>query len=931
MNTQIQENYNKALNNINQKYEGELYNSKNSFDCILTHAVKLYNEQRELNISYNLIQDKSSIDHLAIYYIAEKILAHNPTIATNLEDNSISKVEILSEKICLKIQDVNVTAILAFEPHHDDFLGSASGLFFASPKTVQTTVYTLAKSDDARDDVDLTNLGEDLPTRRASSIIHHKKCNLMDYDYHARLENTKMDQEAYEQLISHYKKYYADKEQLKNVINDALIKFKTLNVKEKYIAIPIGLEHPMHVLTAHYCTKYAIEHELTFHIIFYVDHPYDFTSAHNNRISIVTKYYSERLKYELVRADDCSIDQSNLAGIIKQLYGDKHYGEFSGTLENSMCSYFLPINIIGKATKSFNLHVNNILYATAQAKPFFKTGGSGEVAFSYMKALRGFVNKSAVIMPKYKKIMKTLTQYYHVECVAEGQSTPITYSATGDILFSSSENHHSNINNENVIKLLDYNSAEKGFSIQFAESKKRCKLEKYEYAGIIYYLLDIEGCFESDDIFCSENTDADYAAFSLAVMRSLQNELDFMPTILHCNDHQTALIPFIRKIKYPNYIPDLKTVYTIHFYGYKGIYSKNKIFNILNINENKCDICFICERSKNCIFNLTNPYKQNDIDNLGIPDDKISFMKIGIQFADIVTTVSQGYAHQIKSYPDFLGINNIYGIRNGLEMTYHDLPNMINKSEKSQADVSYMYQDDSNYPEAKKHNKNAFQQQFGLTVDENIPMFCMVSRLNSIKGIEGIKHIFEKLMDLNLQLVIIGDDDKVVGRNGHVFAPYADFFAQKQQDFPTKFFYSKFSEDLEFKAYSASDVLIMPSIDEACGTTQIQSMKYGTLPIVSMLESFHDTIIDYNKTKECDDDDYLLKSPEDMNKGIGFFTFKDDCWVLLDMIKVICNKLNDPVEKNGKWRKAINSSVKVRFNWENRSIREYLNLYNGLL
>ena len=186
--------------------------------------------------------------------------------------------------------------------------------------------------------------------------------------------------------------------------------------------------------------------------------------------------------------------------------------------------------------------------------------------------------------------------------------------------------------------------------------------------------------------------------------------------------------------------------------------------------------------------------------------------------------------------------------------------------------------------------------------------------------------------------MIVGDDDRNTSYidekgNVHVFTPYADFFNLKMEENPGKFYYSPFSEDMEFKTYSAADVLIMPSRDEACGTTQIFAMKYGDLPIVSKIDSFNDTVIDYNSVHESSEEqakEYVNKPNGQVDKGVGFFSFKDDCWVLLDTIKMICEKLHGD-EKTRKWRKAVNSTVSIDFSWDNKLIREYLELYDNML
>lgn len=936
-------------NNGRSQFDHEIQMSKKKYMDLFTEymglqevlkiAAQWYEDVNEINEKYHMISDPSSLDDMNAYYIACDILSKIPV--SNLFthkgcadcENDLEKNKVrLSDLILNSVLDKRSVKILVFEPHHDDYMGSASSILYANRDNIQTIVYTMAKSGDERDDVDLAVLHEKegMPTRKRTSVVRHVKCQLEDYHYDLRYEEAEKKDPSeitdYHELINYYIENKYDTGKLEKCIGKAIADFISMEAGEKYVLLPLGIQHPMHILTTYFGTQAAIKAGLSERIIFYIDHPYDFQLKKTARADLASRYYSDVLDSEFVRADGTNISQQEIGDILSAVYNQKHYGEFDGAIERTMCTYLIQKKRLSKLEEILSLHVNNILYATFQAKPFLKTGGSGEVAYSYIKSLGAYVNKAAIIMPKYKKKMKDFADTFKVKAQIDGKYYTVNYSEAGDKIFTDYEASYA----EKEVELLNYNRSDGGFWITVNGTEYTCHLEKYIYDGVTYYLLDIEGLFESENVFDNDHIDLECAAFSLAVMESLKNNLDFMPTMIHCNDNQTALIPLVRKIKYTNYMPSLKTMYTIHFYGYKGIYSKRKVFGYLGLSEDNCGLCLACRKNKDCLFNLVSAYSKEDTKKLGIPDDKINLMKTGIVFSDIVTTVSKGYASTIQTYPDFRG-KKVYGIRNGISVEYREF-----FSDKE--DVRYMRQTEDNWQMAKKNNKGAFQKEFGLEVNADIPMFCMVSRLNATKGIEDIKNIFARLMEMDLQLVIVGDDDRNVSyteENGkvHVFSPYADFFKLKMEENPGKFFYSPFSEEMEFKTYSAADVLLMPSRDEACGTTQILAMKYGALPIVSKIDSFNDTLIDYNIVHECtkdEDKEYVHKPDGQLDKGIGFFTFKDDCWVLLDIIKMICEKLHGE-EKNEKWRKAVNSTVSVDFSWDNKAIRDYLMLYNGML
>lgn len=193
-----------------------------------------------------------------------------------------------------------------------------------------------------------------------------------------------------------------------------------------------------------------------------------------------------------------------------------------------------------------------------------------------MKALLSYVNKSGIIMPKYKTEINKIAEKYIIGTKADEKYYQVGFAQSGR------PERIGNLSISPEIELLDYDfdSEVADFKITLGDTKRSCRIEKYRWQGVTYYLLDIEGRFDQENVFDRLEIEQDCAAFNLAVMESLKNGLDFLPTIFHCNDYQTALTPFLRKIKFANRYPDLKTVYTIHFYSYRGIFSKEKVLTI---------------------------------------------------------------------------------------------------------------------------------------------------------------------------------------------------------------------------------------------------------------------------------------------------------------------------------------------------------------
>jgi len=761
----------------------------------------------------------------------------------------------------------NGIRIYAIEPHPDDVLGSASGLCYSSGTSV--TLHTICRTRDERDSVILDeNITQKYKSvRKKPNIIKHYKYNLDDFHYDNRNKNPDMN---YDVLLQEYLERYGTEavEQLMEYMGGIIAEAKE---EGAYVAFPLGIEHPMHMLAAYACAAQIKQKGFdTERVIIYVDHPYDFQNIETGRLQKARDYLQKELGIKLVRGDDLSVDQSILQGIITEIYGAKHYGEFDGSLENTFCSYFISEAALESVSRFLKIHINNVLYITAQAKPYYKTGGLGEVAYVYCRALKDFVNDVRIMMPKYS---------------GDDIRNDIHDCTTGCYEFQ-------------------YKGRPESIGDLSGRIEERC------YNDLIYYLVDIEGYFEGRNRFDAGSHGKVFAVFCDAIIQKVLGIIDYTPSVLHCNDWQTALIPMLKKTKYEYFRPELKVVYTVHFYGYRGIFSKKRICDYIGLDKENCRLCLAC--TDNCPLSRIDMLSNEDLGKLNVTPSQMSFMKAGIEFSDAVSTVSKGYAKELQGYPDFAGIK-VTGIRNGID---HQRYKFAEGSGFTDIKID-------DFRECKRRNKEQLQEKLGLKKDSHVPVICMVSRLTVVKGIETVKNIAGEILSIPAQLVIIGDDDVAAGNGGTAERPYENFFRRLERENPGMLAYRRYSEELEYQTYAGADILLMPSLSEACGTTQMNAMRYGVVPIVSMIHAFHDTVLDFkDRDKKKEDAGYW-------DKGIGFYAYKDDCWVLLEVIKKAVEIYQDS-ECTGTWERIAKDCSRVNFGWENRSIKEYLNLYNGL-
>ncbi len=854
-----EQEYDKEIKRLYSRYEDEIRAAR-SLEEALPAGVRLLRAMDELNIRYGMWNGYRGYDHDAIYYTAEYLVRKGsfPEIRAAASEAE-EYIKAVAARLFERIDHENRKRIHVVEPHPDDALGSTAGLCYSG--NVFVTLHTICCVYDDRDSVcmELEALGQYHSVRKKPNIVKQHKYNLKDCHWDCRYTGSGRD---YGELVQQYRERYGEEEfgKLVSHIRDIV---ETAAQEQAYIAFPLGIEHPMHMLTAYTCIQQVKRQGFDLdRVIVYVDHPYDFLNAGNGRLQNAREYMHAAWETELCRCDDLSVNQSIVGKIIAEIYGESHFGEFAGSLENTFCSYFINSTAVENVRKFLDIHMNNILYITAQAKPFWKTGGSGEVAYGLCKALQDFVNDVRIMMPKYSgETSDNSFGEYVGEC-------RFTYTGSSE-----------------------------------AVGNLPCVLEERRFKGLTYYLLDIEGCFNKENLFDAGEHGKNFAVFCDAVLQKGLVSINYMPTVLHCNDWQTALIPMLKKTKYASYHPELKVIYTIHFYGYKGIFNKKSILGYIGLDENNCRLCISCDR--NCPLDKVDLLSSEDMGKLSATLSQMSFMKAGIEFADVVSTVSKGYAGEIQEYPDFSGVR-VFGVRNGIG------PERYTFAEESGfVDISR-----ENFAQAKRINKARLQQNLGLDRDLRTPVLCMVSRLATVKGIEVLKTIVGEILSIPAQLVVVGDDDDRLSQ------PYARYFQLMEEKYKGRFAYRGFSEEREYQTYAGADMLLMPSVSEACGTTQMNAMRYGVVPIVSMISAFRDTVLDFKDREKKEDPAYW-------DKGIGFYAYREDCWVLLEVIKKAVEIYRNE-DGEDSWNRIAEDCICVDFGWRNGSVRDYLLLYHGM-
>jgi starch synthase len=334
------------------------------------------------------------------------------------------------------------------------------------------------------------------------------------------------------------------------------------------------------------------------------------------------------------------------------------------------------------------------------------------------------------------------------------------------------------------------------------------------------YFLDNEEYFGNRkslyiDPLSGENyadNDERFVLFSRSIFE-LTKKLGWAPDIIHAHDWQTALVPAFLKTTYQNdeFFKKVRTVLTIHNFEYGGEFPLES-------------------------FEKTGlSYEFNNEDYL-VHNGKLNFLKAGIIFSDIITTVSPGYRNEVIVQPELSrGLDSFLNKRKD---SFFGVINGIDKKLWNPATDKFIVKNfELKNIENKYLNKKNLVERFGLSFESNVPVFSIIARLYDYKGIDLLAESLPEIMKLNIQVLLLGTGEM----------RYMKIFDQFAKKYPSKFAcYLGFNDELAHLIEAGSDFYLMPSKTEPCGLNQMYSLLYGTIPIVRKTGGLSDTVIDYS-------------------------------------------------------------------------------------
>lgn len=417
------------------------------------------------------------------------------------------------------------------------------------------------------------------------------------------------------------------------------------------------------------------------------------------------------------------------------------------------------------------------------------------------------------------------------------------------------------------------------FYIDLAWRKQYVGILEMEYEGIKFYFVDNEFYFAGDKPYGYTHEDIEKFAFFCKASLSALPSLGFRPDIIHCHDWQTGLIPvYLHDMFMENdFYHGIKTIMTIHNLKFQGIWDLKKVQDITGLNQSF--------------------FASDKLEAYG----DANYLKGGIVYADLVTTVSESYAEEIKM--PFYG-EKLDGLMRARSNCLSGIVNGLDYDEWNPETDNLIYTNYSakNFRKEKVKNKRGLQKELGLAQDDRKFMVGIVSRLTDQKGLDLVDYVIEEICAEDVQLVVLGTGEE---KYEHLFR----HFEWKYHDRVSANIY--YSNERSHKIYAACDAFLMPSLFEPCGLSQLMSLRYGTIPIVRETGGLKDTVEPYNEY-------------EGTGTGFSFANYNAH-----EMLNTINYAKDVYYNRKREWNKMIDRAMAVDFSWNNSAVK-YADLYRGL-
>jgi starch synthase len=396
------------------------------------------------------------------------------------------------------------------------------------------------------------------------------------------------------------------------------------------------------------------------------------------------------------------------------------------------------------------------------------------------------------------------------------------------------------------------------------------------------YFIDYRPFFFREGLYSDPKTHKEYKdnaqrfiLFNRGVLETLK-KLQWQPDVIHCQDWQSALIPLLLKTAYRDdpFFFKTNTLLTVHHFASQG-----------NFNP-------LCLEALNIEGGLSPQLREMDREN------HFSFLRAGLVYADAINTVSETYAREV------LGSSGMdHGLHSLLHHRRADFSGINSGIDLTQwnpgADPFISVTFGPSELEKKSEIKKSLVLNQGLPFDPEIPVLALVSPMTDQKGFQLVCDAAEAILRQNCQWVVLGSGQE----------RYQKFFLSAKRKYKKRIGVNlRWEESLAHLVLAGSDIILMPSLEEPSGPTQMQAMRYGTIPVVRKTGGLADSVSPFNQKS---------------GRGNGFVFQAAE---VRDFVATTRAALNLFPQK-AVWQKIMRNAMAADFSWESPA-KKYAQLYS---
>jgi len=484
-----------------------------------------------------------------------------------------------------------------------------------------------------------------------------------------------------------------------------------------------------------------------------------------------------------------------------------------------------------------------ILFMASEVDPFAKTGGLADVAASLPSALLALGHDVRILMPKYRGVED-----------AHGAALRL------------------------VVPPFAVPLGDREVEGALYEGRTASAVPVYFLAQDRYY--DRESLYGTADGDYWDNCERFifFCRGGLEAMARLgeAGALSWWPQVIHANDWETGLVPVYLRTVYRDHprLGSIATLFTIHNLAYQGVFWHYDM------------------PMTGLGWDLFTPAGMEFY-------GKLNFLKGGLVFSDLLTTVSRTYAREIRTAAFGAGLEgaleersqDLHGVINGIDYA------LWNPGKDPDIAKSYSAED----PGGKAVCAEALRAELGLDAGPE-PLIGMVTRLVEQKGLDLVVEALPGILAAGCRLVLLGSGDATLE---------AAFTAAARQHPGQVAVRIGYEAGLARRIYAGADCFLMPSRYEPCGLGQLIALRYGTAPVVRRTGGLADTVTEFDPARRS---------------GTGFMFDAFAVEALLDAVRRAASAYRQPAL----WRALVRNAMAEDFSWE-ASAREYITLYGKAL